>query len=620
MSEPAQVLPIIRFGSYTLDVPAGELHKNGTKIRLPEQPFQILLLLLQRRGEVVTREELRQRLWSSDTFVDFETGLNSAVKRLRDVLSDSAEKPRYIETIPRRGYRFIYPVNGVQASAEAQALPPMAWWRRRWVAAFVGVIGIATLASLLGFNVGGWRHRIFKGEPIQRVVVLPFKNFTGDAGQEVLVDGMTDLVTTELAQINNLSVISVTSGMHYKDTRETLPQIARELHIDAAIEGSVQQAGNRVIITVQLVSATDRHLWAEKFENDPRDVWALRSRIARNIVHQIDVKLTPEDEERLRRVHTVDPEAQLAYMKGRNVWWRKFTEQGFWKSIEFYQKAIEKDPNFAEAYSGMALSYDALDQLHQTQELHDKEREARARALELDPALAEPHAIRCYKEEIEAECRRALELNPNDALSHLYYAAFLTEASRKAESLVEVRRAEELDPLSAYISANVIMRLNMLQRWEEAVAQGKKALELDPDLWLTYEQMGGALWHLKRYDEAIQVWEKVVALRTGYDTWSLPRLVAAYMKVGRKDDARKAFALVREIAEKKYMFPRRLALAYAAMGRKEEAIGILQRARQQGKDVGQDMGELRDLLGDDPRYQEIFSSQLAGLPSLSRTE
>jgi TolB-like protein/DNA-binding winged helix-turn-helix (wHTH) protein/Flp pilus assembly protein TadD len=616
MSAPAQAPHVIRFGSYTLDVPAGELHKNGTKIRLPEQPFQILLLLLERPGEVVTREEARQRLWSSDTFVDFETGLNSAVKKLRDVLGDSAEKPRFVETIPRHGYRFICPVNGSAAEAAMQA----PWMRRHWMAISAALLAIVALAGLLANNVGGWRHRIFGREQIRRVVVLPFKNFTGDPGQEFLVDGMTDLVTTELAQVNNLSVISVTSGMHYKDTRKTLPEIARELNIDAAIEGSVQRAGNGMILTIQLVSAADRHLWAGQFDQDSQDVLALRSQIARNIVREINLKLRPEDEARLQRVRTIDPEAQLAYMKGRNVWWRKLTEEGLWRSIEFYQTAIDKDPNFAEAYSGMALSYEALDQLYSTKELHDKNRMALTKALELDPSLAEPHAILCYEDRKETECRRALELNPNDAFSHLYYAAFLTGVNRREESLVEVRRAEELDPLSAYISANVIMRLNMLRRFEDAVAQGQKALELDPDLWLTYEWIGGSLWHLKRYDEAIQAWEKVIALRSGYDTWSLPRLVAGYMKVGRKDDARKAFAQVREMAARRYVFPSRLALAYAAMGRKEEAISILQRARQHGKDVGPPSVELTELLGNDPRYQEIFPIHLRGPSSPIQTE
>jgi len=603
----------VSFGVFEADLQAGELRKNGARVKLEGQPFQILALLLERPGQVVTREELQQRIWPADTFVDFEHGINSAVQRLREALGDSAEAPHFIETLPRRGYRFIYPING----ASAPALP-VPWWRQtRAVALSLSVLAVAAL--LLVSNVGGWRSRIFGPNRSERVVVLPIKNLTGDSAQEDLADGITDLLTTELAQINSLGVISVTSAMHYKGTNKTLPEIARELKVDAFVEGSIQQAGGRMILTTQLVSATDRHLWAKTFEQDVQDVVALRSQIARNIVRELNVKLTAEDEARLQRVRTVNPEAQLAYMKGRNIWWRKLTEEGYRKSIELYQTAIEKDANFAEAYSAMAISYRGLHQLYPSMDILGKAHSAAMKAIELDPDLAEPHALLCVLDLNEAECRRALDLNPNDAISHLYYASFLSTTNRREESLAEVRRAEQLDPFSAFISANVIMRLNVLERYDEAVEQGKKALELDPNFWLTYQWLGGTYWRLKKYDEAIRCWEKVVGLQSGYETWALSRLVAVYIKVGRRDDAQKAFAQLQQIAKERYVEAIRLAIAYAAMGRKDEAIAILQTARRQGEVLIERPPELRELLGDDPRYQQLVRSQGAPLPKAETT-
>lgn len=589
----------VEFGPFRADLQTGELWESGKRIKLEGHPFRILALLLERPGQLITREEFQRQLWPADTFVDFEHGINAAMKRLREALGDSAETPRYVETLPRRGYRFIHPVNGAPAEA---ALPVR---RHYWMAGLAAFVATTVLAGVLAFDVGGWRSRIFAPAHFERVVVLPIKNLTGDPAQEDLADGITDLLTTELAQINSLGVVSVTSAMHYKSSSKTLPNIARELNVDAVVEGSLQLAGNRMILTIQLVSASDRHFWARTFEQDVQDAVALRSQIARNIARQLNVKLTAEDETRLQRVRSVHPEAQLAYMKGRNIWWRKLTAEGFRKSIEFYRQAIEKDPNFAEAYSGLAVTYDGFNQLYPSKDFEAQLQTATMKAIELDPTLAEPHALLCWTNRNEEDCRRALELNPNDALSHLYYAAFLWWAKRSEESFVQVRSAEQLDPFSPFISANVIMRLNVLKRYEEAVAQGKKALELDPDFWLTYQWLGGSYWHLKNYDEAIRCWEKVVALQPGYETWALPRLVAAYMKVGRKADARRAFAHLQQIAEKRFVPPSRLALGYAAMGRRDEAIAILQRALRQGENLGAGSPELRELLGDDLRYQKL---------------
>ncbi len=615
---PTAAPGLIRFGIFEVDSHAEELRKNGAKVRLEGHPFQILALLLERPGQLVTREELKQKLWAADTFVDFEHSINVAVMRLREALDDSAETPRFVETLPRRGYRFIYPVD----SAGAEVQLPAAWWPRHWAASLVVVVAAAVLAGVLAANLGGLRDRIFgvKPGPIHSVAVLPFKNLTGDPGQEFFADGMTDALTTELAQVRALRVISVTSAMFYKGERKKLPEIARELNVDAVVEGSVQRSGDRVWINVQLLHApSDRHLWASTYERDIKDVPKLQSRLARDIIMETKGQLSEQEETRLARERVVNPEAYEAYLKARKIWWSKITEEGYWKSIEYYQKAIEKEPGFAEAYSGMARSYMFLRQLYPTKEMVAKARAAAMKALELDPTLAEPHALlgnmkRIERDWVEAEekYKRALELNPNDSLAHLNYAVFLNDVGRNEEALAEIRRAEQIDPLSAFVSANVILRLNALGRHQEALEQARKALELDPNLWLTYSWMAGTYWYLKRYDEAIQAWEKALTLPGVYEHWPVSRLVGAYARVGRRDDAMKALVRLEEISKRRYVEPTRLALANAAVGRKDEAIRILQKAQQEGKLDSQPWEELAELLGDEPRFQALLRGR--GVP------
>jgi TolB-like protein/DNA-binding winged helix-turn-helix (wHTH) protein/Flp pilus assembly protein TadD len=624
MSEPVQLPQVVRFGSYSLDRSAGELHKNGTRIRLPEQPFQILQLLLQRPGEVVTRDELQQKLWPADTFVDFETGLNSAVKKLRDVLGDSAEKPRFVETIPRRGYRFIYPINGAATiGTPVKALQAIIWWRRRWVmGSLMLVAGGAVLAAVLASNVAGLRDRAFgvRPGPIHSIVVLPFKNSTNNPALDSFADALTDALTTDLAPVKSLRVISVTSAMSYKAQSKRLADIARELHVDAVVEGSVMRTAGATQVTVQLVHApSDTHLWANKYQAEVNDP-TLPARLARDIIVAAKAPLSAQEATGLAREQAISPEAYTAYRKAREIWWSKITEEGYWKSIEFCKLAIAKDPQFADAYAGMARSYMFLHQLYPTREVETELRAAAAKALELDPSLSEPHAVLGTMQigkdwtAAEKEFRLALELNPNDALAHVWYAWFLNRRQRPEEALAEILRAEQLDPLSPYVSANVILRYNLLRRFEDAVKQGQKALELNRDFWLTYENLGGTYWQMGRHDEAIRLWEKELTLPGVYESWPLSRLVRTYLEVGRKNDALKALARLEEVAKHRYVEPDRLALALAAVGRKDEAIRILQKAPA-GEDpmvLGIFRNQLEKYLGDDPRFQQM--RRRAGIP------
>jgi len=327
MPEPGRPLRAVRFGAFEADFQSGELRKHGLKLRLQDQPFQILAMLLERRGEMVTREELHQRLWPTDTFVDFDHGLNNAINRLREVLGDSADSPRFVETLPRRGYRFIARVDD-SAPPSAHTSPPgdaasvaadpatiltvkpatelsrtarkglqLQNWR------LIVFALAACLALVVAFDPGGLRQRVLgrSGRArIQSIAVLPLENLTGDPSQEYFADGMTDGLTTELAQVSALRVISRTSAVRYKGEKKPLAQIARELKVDAVVEGSVKRAGEHAWITIQLIdTATDRHLWARSYERDLRDIAALQGEVARDIASQVRVQLTPQEQARM---------------------------------------------------------------------------------------------------------------------------------------------------------------------------------------------------------------------------------------------------------------------------------------------------------------------------------
>src|ERR1700730_5722381 len=335
----------IRFGVFEADFRAGELRKRGVKVKLQEQPLQILQMLVEHPGEVVTRDELQHKIWPADTFVDFEQGLYNGVRRLRDALKDSADKPRFIETLSRRGYRFI---GAIDASPRQ----------------------------------------------IQSLAVLPLENLSRDPEQEYFAEGLTEALITTLAKIGELRVVSRTSAMQYKGVHKPLPEIARELGVDTIVEGTVLRAGDRVRITAQLIDAPkETHLWAESYERDLRDVLALQSEVALAIAREVQVKLTPQDQAHLAQAHIVDPEAYEAYLKGRYQWNRR-SGQGFARALQYFQQRIERDPTYAAAYSGLAdcLSLLSVWGVVAPDEGCGKAKGLALQALALDRSLAEAHA------------------------------------------------------------------------------------------------------------------------------------------------------------------------------------------------------------------------------------
>ena len=615
---------VVRFGVFEVDLRAGELHRSGVKIKLQEQPFQVLALLLEHPGEVVTREEIQHKLWPADTFVDFEHSLNAAVKRLREALGDSADNPRFVETLPRRGYRFIYPVEGRPSTAlgiKGQAgLDGRRIGRRAWLA----VLGLLALAALLGLNVGGVRDKLL-GRPapgeITSIAVLPLENMMGDSEQDYFVAGMHEALITELSKIGALKVISRTSAMRYQDTDKPVPEIARELGVDAIIEGSVLRAGDTVRITVQLIeAATDRNLWAENYDRELRDILALHSEVAQAIAREIKITLTPQEQVQLGRAQPVDPEAYQLYLKG-NFQLTRLSETGFRKAVEHYQQAIEKDPAYAPAYAGLSVAYLGLGSWHTsvptTAELSLKAKSAAQKALELDEKLAEAHIALGRIKQLhewdwqgaEGAFRRGIELNPNATFPRILYANYLTALGRFEESIVIGKRTLEIDPLSPAAYNEYGWALEYAGRDEEALEQYRKGLELDPDFAQSHGVLASFYLRKGLVEKAIIHTEKEEnSLGETRPPPSLGLLGNVYARAGRRADALRILNELKRRAKKEYVSSAALADVYLGLGEKEQALSLLEKAYEEHDVFLVWLKNHRnyDPLRSDPRFQDLL--------------
>jgi TolB-like protein/DNA-binding winged helix-turn-helix (wHTH) protein/Tfp pilus assembly protein PilF len=612
MADPASPPRSIRFGVFEVDLRAGELRKHGLKIKLQEQPFQVLAILLERPGELVTREEIQEKIWGNETFVDFEHGLATAIKKLRQALGDSADNPRFVETLPRRGYRFIAPVEGVQQPSRARVEALYLW--------VAGAGLAATLAVLVGLNVGGLRDRIMGTTPapkIESIAVLPLENLSGDPEQEYFADGMTDALITDLGRIRTLRVISRSSVMQYKGKPTPAPQVAQALNVDAVVEGTVQRSGERVRITAQLIDArNDRHLWARSYERELRDTLDLQSELSRAIADEIQVRLTPEEQARLTRSRPVNPEAHEAYLRGRYFLNRRTPEE-LRRGLESFLHAVGIDPNYAAAYAGIADSYAlmAFYGVVPSREAFAEAKAAAIKAMNIDPSLAEPHAALAYVRWFDdwdwtgtdREFKQAIDLNPGYATAHHWYAAFLATMGKNDEAIAEIRRAHELDPVSLIINAEVGWVYYSAGRYDEAIEQFKKTLEMDPNFQHANNDVGKAYRQKGMYKEAAAAFEKAIAL-SGQDTVSLAHLGYVYALWGKRDDALKVLDQLMDLANRRQATPYSVALICVGLGRKDQAFTWLEKGFEER---GHQMVLLKtepsfDPLRSDPRFQDLL--------------
>ena len=610
----------LRFGKFQLDPASGELHQNGHKIPLTPKAFELLRALVERPGQVVTREELRAKLWAAHTFVEFDDSLNHAVKRLRLALGDSAENPQFIETLPRYGYRFIAEVETPHAAEQAKPALPALSLRSVPRKVVLGAALLALLAALFVFDVGGWRSHLFgraSSLPIRSLAVLPLSNLSGDPQQDYFADGMTDALITDLAKVRALKVISRTSVMQFKDAKRPLPEIARALGVDAILEGSVQRSGEHVRITVQLIRApTDTHLWAASYERDTRDVLTMQAEIAQAVAREIKVTLAPSEAQSVTAARPIDPYVYELYLKGRYES-DTLMREGLTRSLEYFQQAINLDPTFTPAYCGIADSYTTLgiDGFVAGTEVYPKAKAAALRALQLDPNLAEAHAslgfvLFNYDHDYEDAIRElaiATRLNPNFVPAHLWYSFSLLWLGRSNEAMEEIEFARQLDPLSARINANVVHVYFLARQYDQAIEEGHKALKVDPNYPWTHFFLARAYLQKGMAQEAFAEFQKRISLQPNFPK-AKADIALAYAAIGDRTTALKIYEHLKEQSKHEYVTPYPMARVCLHLGRKEEALAWLQKglAVNDGDMIQIKVDPDYDSFRSDPRFQDLL--------------
>ena len=559
---------VVRFGAYEADLRAAELRKGGMKLRLHGQPFQVLALLLEKTGQVVTRDEIRQSLWPADTFVDFDNGLNTAINKIREALCDSADKPRFIETLPRRGYRFLVPIENA---------PPQ----------------------------------------IRSLAVLPIQNLSGDPEQEYFAEGMTETLITTLAKIGALRVTSRTSALRYRKTDKALRLVAEELGVDAVVEGTVLRSGNRVRISAQLIDGrTDMHLWAETYDREMRDVLALHSEVAKTIAREVQVKLTPFEQLHLAAAGPVDPQAYESYLKGRYYWNRRSGE-GLQKAMQSFQQAIAVDPAYAAAQTGLA---DCLGLLGFWGFVPPNEgcgvaKRLALRALEMDPNLAEAHTSLAWSTMLydfdflaaEKEYERSIELNPRYATGRHWFGLHQAMSGRYEEGYAELKRAARLDPYSSMIHATLGYVQFCARKFDQGCELLEKAVQLDPNLFQIRVGLGYAYGYRGEHDRGIAEIQKGLGLSLGgseFITW----LGEAHVRAGHRDQAEKVLEDAVELSKQRYVSSYYIARLCAALGRSEDTLQWLNTAYQERAAwlAFVNIDPVLDIVRSDPRFQDLL--------------
>jgi TolB-like protein/DNA-binding winged helix-turn-helix (wHTH) protein/Flp pilus assembly protein TadD len=636
MQKTEQPYRRLRFGVFEMDLRTGELRKHGMQVRLQKQPFQVLAMLLEHAGEVVTREELQKNLWSADTFVDFEHGLNKTINKIREALGDSAESPRFLETVARRGYRFLAEVkdvdggsvavpthgtevlSGSQHSDLAKTAPQPATqkrlespltWRR------LGA-GLAVLLVILLASIPYLRNRP-SSALIRSLAVLPLESLSGDASQDYFADGMTDELITDLGQISALRVISRTSVMSYKRVRKPLPQIARELNVDGVVEGTVLRSGNQVRITAQLIKASDdKHLWSHSYEGDFRDALALQNQVARSIAEEIRINLSSREQTALKSDKVVNPQAYESYLKGR-FFWNKRTADGLKVAAAYFNQAVEEDAEYPQAYSGLADTYALLGDWQYAvmtpKEALPRAKAAAIKALELDNNLGEAHNSLAFCLDgfdwdfaaAEKEFRRAIELNPSYATAHHWYAWHLSLLGRNSEAISEMKKAKDLDPLSLIINADLAELFLIAHSYDESIQQSRRTIEMDANFALAHNQLAQAYLQKQMFGEAVGELQRAIKISGGSPTFAA-NLARTYAAMGRRNEAIELLDDLRKHSSPGYSRASEIAAVYVALGDSDRAMTWLEKGFEERFNPGVLLRPGFDPLRADPRFQNLL--------------
>jgi TolB-like protein/DNA-binding winged helix-turn-helix (wHTH) protein/Tfp pilus assembly protein PilF len=619
----------LRFRDYQLDPDGFELSRAGHRLRLERKPMELLILLAENQGHLVKRDEIIEKIWGKDFFFDAENGINNAVRKIRSALNDNAEHPLFVETSLGKGYRFIAPVERVLEphSSPAQAPGgirrwPVSVWRLKWIPGLLAI----TLITAFAFDIAGIRSRVFARNvpPIHSIVVLPLENLSGDPSQEYFADGITDALITELAQFSSFRVISRTSAMHYKGSRQALPAIARELNVDAIVEGSVTRAGNRVRINVQLLEArSDRHLWAKAYDRDTSEIMSLQQDVADSIAHEIQAKLTPQENLRQAQNRQVDPEAYDDYLRGM-YFWHKFTEPGMRQAQEYFEKSVQKDPSNALGYAWLANTYGQLGRfVGDRKDLMPKSEETSQKALRLDDNVAVAHGALGWVRwaydwdwpGAESEFRRAIQLSPGHALSHGIYARYLDSMGRFEEAIQEHQIARELDPLDLVLIMDLGDHFLVSRQYDKAIAQYRIVLDMDPNFVDAHQGLAFAYKGKGMEEESISELEQEAMLAGTPEV--AEGIKIAHARGGYKGalKARLTYDQHRR-SEGSYVSFSRFARTYAALGEKDLAVQALEKAFAEREPMAWlNVDPEWDPIRADPRFQDLV--RRARLPSNS---
>ncbi len=652
-SEPTAFANPVKFGGdLELDPRAYELRRAGRPLKLERIPMELLLLLVERRGQLVTREQIIERIWGRDVFLDADTSINSAIRKIRQVLKDDPEEPKFIQTVTGRGYRFIGgvtdvapltlappsqapvgPNQGLQSAGDLASPAETITQVRRLGVRFHGRAAQAAVAAvvLLLFlgAIGYWssQRRSLLRPQFKTIAVLPLQNYSGDPQQEYFVDGMTDSVIADLGKIKDLRVISRTSVTPYKNSRKSMREIASDLHADAVIEGSVARSADRVRITVQLIDAArDQHLWSESYEREMKDIFALQSQVAQAIAEQVHAVVTPEEQGHLSRSHVIDPDVYELYLKGRHIMERGGL-QDVRNAIGYFQSGLEKDPDNALLYTGLADAYiDKMMDVHESPaEATSKARVAAEKALQLDDSLAEAHtSLGMIKLSYdwdwagaEHEFNRAIELNPGYPLAYVMYGQYLTMVGRQTDAVPYFEKAHKLDPLFGQSYRGEGYSCFMAHKYDEAIIQYRKALELEPDA-ITY--FGLVLARAEGGDYVTAITEAEEATKVDNSPLLLTSLASAYARAGRRADANHVLRRLQELWERQgtapawhtgrspYVCPYEVAGVYAQLRENDRAFDWLDKAYRNRSCLYWLRVDPRfDSIRPDPRFQELLA-------------
>ena len=612
------------FGQFELDLRSYELKRDGQPLRLEKIPMELLIFLVEHHGELVTREQIIERLWGKEVFLDTEQGINTAIRKIRQVLQDEPEKPQFLETVVGKGYRFAGNVTttGDEPPRSRERRPPGYQTTSNrsnglWLFGTISVLVLLGVALWAVRYRPGWAAKPRITTSFRSIAVLPLENLSGDPSQDYFADGITDALITQLAKLHGLRVISRTSIMQYKTLRKPLADIARDLSVDAVVEGSVSRSGNRVRVTAQLIDAhADRHLWAEEYDRDLHEALNLQSELARDIAEKVRANISSEEQLLMARTGTVEPAAYESYLRGRSFWNQR-TPAGLKQSIIHFQHAIELDPRYAEAYSGLADAYTALGYTSYwaPKDSFPKAREFANKALQIDSSLAEARASLAYVKlyydwdwkGAEEEFQRAITVNPNYATARHWYSVLLTARGRHEEALSEIGRAQELDPLSVPINTDIGFELYYARRYDEAISQLRSVLQTSPNFPLAHLWLGRAYEQKGMYPEAIAEFEQA---GTALKDW--PVIIAAaghtYGQWGHRADATAALHRMNELTKEEYVTPYGMALIFTGLNDKELAIHWLQKAYEDRSHwlVWLNLDPRFDNVRSDPRFADLL--------------